>query len=66
LFLEDFPIAGVYTDQDGASCHAVFKAKTPFSKIDEVGDAVFATKTPLEVRSRGSGIGERGWGWVER
>jgi hypothetical protein len=52
LFLEDFPIAGVYTDQEGASCHVVFKARTHFSKIAEVGEAVFLTKTPLEVRSK--------------
>ena len=50
LFHEDLPISGAYTDEGGVKFHVVFKTKTPFSKISEVGDAAFVTKIPFEVK----------------
>jgi hypothetical protein len=60
-FHDDFPMSGIYTDEAGVEFHVVFKARTPFSKIAEVGDAAFLTKMPLEVRSLCDRVGRRFW-----
>ena len=52
-------MSGIYTDEAGVEFHVVFKARTPFSKIAEVGDAAFLTKMPLEVRSLCDRVGRR-------
>ncbi len=53
-FHDGYAIAGVYTDENGASCHVVFKARTAFATVADVGEDLFVTKTPLEVGRTGS------------